>query len=161
MITIHPLQPHQISEVKNLIARVARNIFGWERSLEQLLQLADENHEFHDIDEAGDHYFGNRGIFLVAMDGERLIGTGAVRRLDDETCEIKRMWLLEDYHGQGIGWRMMQELLAFARWVGYARVELNTSTQQERAIQFYLRVGFEFMETEEETGDIVFMERML
>ena len=161
MITIQPLEPHQIPEVKNLIARVARNIFGWESPVEELLQLADKDHEFHDIDEAGDHYFGNQGIFLVAMDGERVVGSGAARRTDDDSCELKRMWLLEEYHGHGIGYRMIQELFAFARWAGYSRMELNTSVHQERAIQFYLRVGFELIETDEETGDIVFMERML
>jgi putative acetyltransferase len=159
-ITIQPLEPHQIPAVKNLILHVARNIFDWERPLDELAQLADESEDFYDIDNAGEHYFENQGMFLVALDGERVVGSGAVRRLDEESCELKRMWLLEEYHGHAIGYRMIQELFEFARWVGYERVELNTSLQQERAIQFYLRVGFEFMDTEE-TGEIVFMERVL
>lgn len=161
LITLQPLEPHQIPEAKFVIARVARATFGWEESLEELLKKADEDHELADVDDAGDHYFGNRGLFLVAMDGERIVGTGAVRRLDEESCELKRMWLFEEYHGQGIGYRMIQELFAFARWAGYTRIELNTSVYQERAIQFYQRVGFEFMEMEDDMGELVFMERAL
>jgi len=144
-----------------VIISVARDIFGWESPFEELLQSADENEDLYDVDHAGDHYFGNKGIFLVALDDERVVGTGAVRRLDDEICELKRMWLLEEYQGHGIGYRMMQELLEFARWAEYQRIQLNTSSQQERAIQFYVRVGFELIETEDETGEIVFMEMEL
>ncbi len=161
MITLQPLQPEQIPEAKFVIASVARATFGWQESLEELLEKSDEGHELDDVDDAGEHYFNRQGMFLVALDGERVIGTGAVRRLDEDSCELKRMWLLEEYHGHGIGYRMIQELFAFARWAGYTRIELNTSIYQERAIQFYLRVGFNFMETGEDTGEIVFMEREL
>ncbi|MCB9134172.1 MAG: GNAT family N-acetyltransferase [Anaerolineales bacterium] len=160
-ITIQPLEPQYIPELKHLIIRVACNIFGWERPVEEILAEADENHDFYDIDDAGDHYFENRGMFLIALDGDQLIGSGAVRQMSAKSCELKRMWLDENYHGQGIGYRIIQELFAFARWAGYSRIELNTSLQQERAVQFYMQVGFTFMEMEEETGEIVFMERAL
>ncbi|HNB52080.1 MAG TPA: GNAT family N-acetyltransferase, partial [Anaerolineales bacterium] len=162
-ITIQPLEPHHIPEVKHLILSVARNIFDWERPLDELVELADENHDFYDIDDVGAHYFANQGMFLVALDDGRVIGSGAVRRMSARSCELKRMWLAEAYHGQGIGYRVMQELFGFARWAGYTRMELNTSMQQERAIQFYLRLGFAFMELDEdeEMDGIVFMEREL
>ena len=47
-------------------------------------------------------------IFLVVLDEDRLVGTGAVRQIDDTICELKRMWLLTEYHGQGIGYRVMR-----------------------------------------------------
>ena len=67
---------------------------------------------------------------------------GAIRRLDAQAAELRRMWLLEAYHGQGIGYRLLQELMAFARGQGYQRMVLMTGVVQERAICFYQRVGF-------------------
>ena len=52
------------------------------------------------------------------------------------------MWLMEDYHGQGIGFQVLQQLLEFARAHGYERVRLQTSPEQTRALDFYRRVGF-------------------
>ncbi len=76
-------------------------------------------------------------------DDNRMICTGAVLRIDDETCELKRLWLLFDYHGQGLGYRMMQELLMFARAKGYRRMRLETDPfAQSRAFEFYKRLGF-------------------
>ena len=62
--------------------------------------------------------------------------------MDGETVELKRMWLLEEYHGQGIGYRLIQQLFAFARENGYLRVRLQTSPNQTRALNFYRKLGF-------------------
>jgi ribosomal protein S18 acetylase RimI-like enzyme len=62
------------------------------------------------------------------------------------------MWLLQTYHGQGIGYRLILELLAFARQHGYQTAYLTTSLQQQQAIAFYKRVGFR--QVPARTGDI-------
>ena len=88
-------------------------------------------------------YFENGGIFLAMFDNGEMICTGAIRRLDDETCELKRLWLLNQYHGQGLGYRMLQELLKIARNMGYKRIRLETDpAAQLRALSFYKQVGF-------------------
>ena len=81
--------------------------------------------------------------FLVALDNNRVIGSGAVGRIDEQTCELKRMWLLEPYQGQGIGYRLLQALIDFARQQGYTKMWLETDQEQEQAIRFYRRVGFQ------------------
>jgi putative acetyltransferase len=63
--------------------------------------------------------------------------------MDDAVCELKRVWLLHEYHGQGLGYRMVQELLSFARDKGYARMRLETDREaQSRAFEFYKGLGF-------------------
>ena len=107
------------------------------------------------------HYFDRRGIFLVVLDDGRLIGTGAVRQIDDTICELKRMWLLPEYHGQGIGYRVIQMLFEFARTAGYKTIRLETGDQQKRAIQFYERVGFHHVAPFDDSDHDVFMEMQL
>ena len=76
-------------------------------------------------------------------DNDQIIGTGAIRKIDNNICERKRLWLLFEYHGQGLGYRMIQELFAFAREKGYQRIRLETDRDsQSRAFDLYKRLGF-------------------
>ena len=76
-------------------------------------------------------------------DNDQIIGTGAIRKIDNNICERKRLWLLFEYHGQGLGYRMIQELFAFAREKGYQRIRLEIDRDsQSRAFDLYKRLGF-------------------
>ena len=142
MITIRPIREEEIPAAKRVILTVAYNIFGFEGSLEDSIRHFEVAGKLKDMDEFQVHYFDNGGIFLVVLNSEQVIGSGALRRLDDETAELKRMWLLEAYHGQGIGYRLIAQLFEFARKQGYARVRLQTGSEQVRALDFYRKVGF-------------------
>jgi len=142
MITIRPIKPEDISAAKRVMLSVAYNIFGFDGTLEDSIRHFEAVGRFKDMDEVQSHYFDNKGMFLVALDGEQVIGSGALRRLDDETAELKRMWLLEAYHGQSIGYRLISQLIDFASISGYEHIRLQTSHEQIRALNFYRKVGF-------------------
>lgn len=143
MIKIRPIKPDEIPVAKQLIYQVAHKVFQDTRALEESIAFYESKNLLHDIDHLQECYFDNDGIFLVMTDDDRIIGTGAVLKMDNEICELKRVWLLHEYHGQGLGYRMMQELLSFAREKGYARMRLETDRQaQSRAFEFYKRLGF-------------------
>jgi putative acetyltransferase len=97
----------------------------------------------------------------ATLDEGRVIGSGAIRPLDEKLCELKRMWLLEPYQGKGIGYSIMQRLLDFARQIGYERIRLETGTGQARAISFYHRIGFQDVEDPELDDDDLMMEMAL
>jgi putative acetyltransferase len=91
-----------------------------------------------------------------------MICTCAVRRHKEEICELKRLWLLHEYHGQGLGYRMLQELLSIAREMGYRRIRLETDPiAQSRALEFYKRFGFYEIPGYSERTDEVAMEMVL
>jgi len=53
------------------------------------------------------------------------------------------LWLLTEYHGKGLGYRMTQELLRIARDMKYERIRLETDPiYQKPALEFYRRLGF-------------------
>ena len=158
MIEILPLQPGQVADAKHVIAAVAQRIFEPEKSTEDFADLLDEDHELDDVDDYQQVYTSDRGLFLVILDDGRVIGTGAVRRLDDRVAELKRIWLLETHHGRGIGFRLVSMLLQFAREHGYESIRLHTSRQQARAIAFYHKVGFHDIPGDPEDPDDVSME---
>jgi putative acetyltransferase len=142
MIKIRPIRADEIQSAKYIILKVAYGIFGWDGTLDESIQHFESSGDLQDIDHFQAEYFDRDGIFLAVLDDEKLIGSGAIRKMDNQTAELKRMWLLESYHGQRVGYRLIQELFDFARKKGYRRVRLQTSPQQTRAIDFYQRVGF-------------------
>ncbi len=155
MIYIRPILPHEIPAARLVILTVGYHIFGFDGSLEDSIRYFENSGAFLDMEDVQKNYFDNDGLFLAVLDDQRLIGTGAVRRLDASTCELKRMWLLEGYHGRGIGYRVFLQIRDFARRKGYRSMRLQTSPQQARAITFYRRLGFyEIPRYNDEMGEI-------
>lgn len=143
MIEIRPIQPHEITVAKRVIFTVAFELFGGAATLEESIAKFSAQGKLIEMDNVQKNYFDNGGVFLVTIDSGYIIGTGAIRFLEKDVCEIKRMWLLSKYHGQGLGYRMMQELLSTARKMGYSVVRLETDPIiQTRAVLFYKRLGF-------------------
>jgi putative acetyltransferase len=83
-----------------------------------------------------------RGAFLVARLAGRPIGCGAVRRLDDHTVEIKRMFVAPEARGRGVGGRILAALEAEARRLGASKLVLETGHEQPEAVALYTRAGF-------------------
>lgn len=157
MIVIRPMEPDDLPAAKRVMLTVAAGIFDPEHPAATFVNR--HSAALSDVDDFQAQYGPPGGLFLVATDGDEVVGTGAIRRLSDETAELRRMWLLEAYHGRGIGYRLIQELFAFARAAGYRRVRLSTSAVQQRAIYFYDRLGFYPIPAYRDTDDEVFMER--
>ena len=126
MIEIRPITPEESMAAKRIVYRVAFVIFGRSRPLEEFIDYHESIHELKDVDNIQKNYFENGGTFLGMFEDGEMICTGALRRLDEETCELKRLWLMYEYHGRGLGYRMLQELLAIAKEMGYKRVRLET-----------------------------------
>ena len=89
-----------------------------------------------------EHLEGGRGVFLVARDGDRAVGCGAMRRLDSTTAEAKRMYVEPAHRGKGVGRAVLVGLEAAARQLGVQRLVVETGVHQEEAITLYRRAGF-------------------
>ncbi len=163
VIHIRPMTRADVAAAKQVMYTVAAGIFAPDHPAASFSnRLAPP---MSDVDDFERHYGPPGGAFLVTVnmtaDGEQVIGTGAIRRIDDETAELRRMWLLPEYHGRAIGYRLATELLAFASAAGYRRVRLSTDKLQTRAIDFYRRLGFYPIERYRDTDDEVFLELAL
>ncbi len=159
MTEIKLIQQYQIEQAKQIITAVCLEIWQGVVTEEEFKRFD----SLSDIDNVQSHYFGNRGMFLVLADGEQVVGTGAIRRLDDEICELKRMWFLKEYRGQGFGWKMAQMLFDFAQQTGYHKVRLDLANEerQSQALTFYKKLGFYPIERYNDGSCTVFMEKVL
>ena len=83
-----------------------------------------------------------RGAFLVAyLNGEPL-ACGAIRRIDADTGEVKRMYVEPRVRGQGVGRQMLTRLENEGRRLGVKRIVLETGQRQPEALALYTNAGF-------------------
>jgi molybdate transport system substrate-binding protein len=88
-------------------------------------------------------YFSKVGNFdvVVAPDGS-IAGCCGVMPHGRETCELRKMYLVKDARGHGLGKRLLQRALAFARGRRFLRMELETASVLKEAIALYSAAGF-------------------
>jgi putative acetyltransferase len=143
MIQIRRIEPDEWLIARQLVYRVAHAIFNETRPLEEMIADYDSRGALDEMSDIQKNYFENGGIFLVMTDRDQIIGTGAIRFYKEGVCEMKRVWLLTEYHGRGLGYRLVQDLLSFAREKGYKKIRLDTDpTSQKPAYDLYKRLGF-------------------
>jgi putative acetyltransferase len=82
------------------------------------------------------------GAFVVAYLDDVAVGCGAVRRLDQTTAELKRMFVERDVRGQGIGRALVEALEHEARLLGVTNIVLETGTRLAPAIRLYEATGY-------------------
>jgi DNA-binding MarR family transcriptional regulator/predicted N-acetyltransferase YhbS len=97
-------------------------------------------------DDGADALRAPGGAFVVATSDGAPVACGGVRRLDDSTGEIKRMWVAPDWRGAGLGARLLRRLEEEAQRLGYGRAVLDTNRALTEAIAMYGRAGYREIE---------------
>lgn len=83
------------------------------------------------------------GRLLLAECDSQLIGCVALRKLHDDTCEMKRLYLRPQFRGKGLGRALAERIVAEARKIGYTRMRLDTvEPVMQDAVGMYRRFGF-------------------
>jgi len=87
-------------------------------------------------------------VFLLARDAETAVsvGCGALRRLDEVTYEIKRMYVTPAWRGRRIGEVLLRALEEAAVSRGALRMRLEAGARQPEALRLYERCGYQRIE---------------
>lgn len=80
---------------------------------------------------------------VVAYDDDIPLGCGAIKPFDETSTEIKRMYVLPTYRGQGIAGKILKELEAWSHELGYTATVLETANDMPDAIALYEKHGYE------------------
>ena len=89
-----------------------------------------------------DEMVAPHGAFLVGYDDERPVAIGGLRPLEDDICEIKRMYVVPDARSRGIGRALLQALEDAAREIGYRRVRLDAGPAQTHSKTLFAATGY-------------------
>jgi putative acetyltransferase len=83
-------------------------------------------------------------LYVVEMDARvvGLAGIGALAGGDADTCELRKMYFLPEARGLGLGRKMLEELLEFARAAGFRTCYLESLAHMHDARRLYQSAGF-------------------
>lgn len=96
-----------------------------------------------ELDRLMDHYGPPDGCTLVAHGAEAPLGVVAFKKVDEQTCEMKRMYVRPAGRRMGVGRALALALMDEARAQGYRRMRLDTPTANGPALAMYASIGFE------------------
>ena len=111
-----------------------------------LVALLDEDLKIRD---GNDHSFyaqfnkiQNIRNVIVCYINSKPAGCGAFKEYDQKNAEIKRMFVLPEYRGQGFGLNILKELEVWASELNYSACILETGKKQPEAIRLYKKAGY-------------------
>jgi putative acetyltransferase len=108
-------------------------------------------------------YAAPRGRLLLALAGDEAAGCVALRPLDGDICEMKRLFVRPAFRGHGVGRILAERVIAEARSIGYSTMKLDTLPIMRAATYLYESLGFVCCPAYYDTPlkDTIFMELKL
>lgn len=133
MFQIAQVQPTQIDEARALFEEYA----AWLG-----LNLCFQNFDKELAELPGD-YVPPSGRLFLAIEKNQIAGCVAVRKIADDTCEMKRLYVRPAFRGLRLGRNLVDAVIKAAREVGYQRMRLDTLPgKMDQAIAMYRSLGF-------------------
>ena len=103
------------------------------------------------------------GRLLLALYEGQLAGCVALRKFEDDVCEMKRLYVRPAFRGQGIGRALARRVIEEASAAGYSTMRLDTLGRMRPAVTLYESLGFRRIEAYRPNPleDVVYLELTL
>lgn len=118
-----------------------KDLDGLIRNLNDYLRGKDG--EFHEFYPQHNTLTGVLGVVIAYVD-DKPVGCGAFKEFDENTAEVKRMFVEEPYRGKGIAQLLLTEIEQWIKGMEYPVCILETGKNMLSAINFYKKNGYRF-----------------
>lgn len=108
-----------------------------------------------DIDNLQEAYFsdgGESGFWVATYERLIIVGMIGVQRISDNSAEVRRLRVRDEFRRRGIGSLLMREAIAFCQRLGYLKVVLDVRTERGPALAMFEKFGFRLARTREVDG---------
>ncbi len=130
---------NRIEEIKSLFAEYTAMLINSDDRMREYLSMQNYGAELEHLE---DKYGLPAGRLYLALCDGNAAGCIALRKIDDELCEMKRLYVRPGFRGAKLGERLIEKLIADARSIGYRHMLLDTLPFLEAAIHTYKKLGF-------------------
>ena len=137
-IQILPAGDH-FAEIRDLFSEYTDMLIEGDPSFREYLNI---QHYDSELDRPFEKYGPPCGRLYLALWNGSPAGCIALRGIDNARCEMKRLYVRPSFREKGIGSRLLQQILADAREIGYRHMLLDTLPFLEQAIHMYRNLGF-------------------
>lgn len=121
----------------SLAIKVTKDYIRW---LNMDLSFQDINKELLNFSSI---YNPPNGFFILATYSGKLAGGCGLKMLEPKICEMKRLFVYDQFKNMGIGRNICTALIGEAKNLGYERMRLDTLKRLKPAIRLYKNLGFE------------------
>ena len=126
-------------EVKELFNEYTEMLIQGDSNFKTYLGLQNYDHEIENLEEKYGLPYGR--LYLAYFDGT-LAGCIGLRRIDKDNCELKRLYVKQQFRGKKIASFLVKSIIAEAKEIGYKYIMLDTLPFLETAINMYKKYGF-------------------
>ncbi|MFB0923986.1 MAG: GNAT family N-acetyltransferase [Vicingaceae bacterium] len=120
----------------NSAKKLAKDYMDW---LGLDLHYQGIDNEFENFDKM---YGKPNGSFIYATIDGKIAGGVGTRFLETGVCEMKRLFVYEEFRGYNLGEIICYELLKISKELGYSKMRLDTIPKLNNAMQLYKNLGF-------------------
>lgn len=122
----------QISEAKSLFLEYAKSL-----NFDLCFQDFDK-----ELDSLPGDYSPPEGRLLIVKQNNQVAGCVALRKFEDNICEMKRLYVRPEFRGFRLGRILAERIIEEAKSIGYKKMCLDTVPSMKEAIQLYKNLGF-------------------
>ena len=131
-MTIRPAQPSDEKQVVELVRTILDQEFPADRAA----------YTIDDLEQLAQSYGGRGSGFLVAEEGNRIVGTCGIKAESDKRAMLRRFFVEPSSRRQGVGSALLKEAVSFCRSHSFREIVISTSTRMEQAIRLCRALGF-------------------
>ncbi len=141
-VLLEPAFSHQ-EEIGELFREYTEMLVEGDPRFKQYLDIQNYDEELLHLE----HKYGPPGGRLyIALEDGAAVGCVGLRKIDEENCELKRMYIRPACRGRGLSRLLMDRILSDARTIGYRTMLLDTLPFLQAAQKLYRSYGFEEIE---------------
>lgn len=137
--TVNNLEFKYLANNEYLLPKVKKLFLEYAESLPIDLDFQDFEDELKKLP---GKYVSPTGAIILAMVDNTAVGVVALRKIEDDICEMKRLFVKESYQGLGIGKKLAEKIIADAKNRGYNYMRLDTLSSLKKALDLYRSLGF-------------------
>lgn len=126
-------------EVAVLFSEYTDMLIAGDSSFQEYLDIQNYDEEIKHLEIKYGKPYGS--LYLAYYDGE-LAGCIGLRKIDEQNCEMKRLYVRPKFRGKRIGNQLIQKIIEDAKQIGYSHMLLDTLPFLESALYMYKKYGF-------------------